>query len=118
MNYPVKIDYDTYGLLCDDCFFVDKYIIKSQQANVIEMHILRHHQNVQRIYQFTPVVIDGKYHVFIVKHLDKSLKEQYNDQYEHVLALKQLRSVTDVNIQKGSIPSILLDCIDNNPDFN
>lgn len=118
MGLDVNVDNHAEGLVCGDCFFSLSRLFNAQSAKLHEMYIFRTYPYVKRLYQYTPTIIDGEYHVFIIRSLDATGTDKYQGQGEQAAALKKLKSVSDVNIQRGSIPPILIDCIDDNPDFN
>jgi hypothetical protein len=115
------VDEGYQGFYCQNSFFILNNWSNVKQTKVTEMYIFREYPSVQNIYDYTPFVIDGRYRVFITKYWDAQESSIFNDDNfcdkPMTLAIKELKYTLGTVIQRRDVPPILIDCIDNNPDF-
>lgn len=119
LQADAEIDNDINAILCDDCCFILHDLdMTLAQKTVRNLHIFRTYPKIMKVYKYTPIVVDGNYHVFIILYMERTVSGLYTAQFEQSKALSQLKSMSDANIQKSVIPPVLEGYLDDNPTFN
>lgn len=111
------VDHETKGVYSDNCFLMLDQTSDITRLKLREMYIFRNYPTVEKIYKCTPVIIDGEYHMFIIKHIDVT-QSVSSFKGTNATALRKLKCKSGLVFARSSIPPILTECIDTNPDFN